>query len=448
MGIINRAKLVAWAAVAALSACGGGGGGGSSSASDGPAISGNFTLDGLAEVLVAGSVRAQLPDGVTGTARCALNSGSVPPGMVFGADCSLVGTPTTVGTYRSHVTLTVDGRSGSVGVDVTMRVGGPVLGMIFAPDREQRLLVPISGLSNAATVMTDGVFTQQPGDAITFEILDGALPSGVVMNASTGQVSGAPLALGSFTASVGAVLHRNGGSYRMAPVSLTLEVLAPVGNVLSYGTASQCCELIVPIGPVRTDAPRFVFPIEHLGSVRFSALSALPAGLQVDPDTGVIAGTATQVGLSLINVRATVTTVEGAVYTIDTNPNAYRLQVTGVLPTYEFSSSGDRNLNAVGGGYPTFVMQKAVRNGVTTFDPGALYGALAGDVYSYALEADAQGNTAPAWVSIDASTGRITARAPLEIQVPAPPFRFAVRVTTQRGGASFSAAQTWDLTVR
>jgi Putative Ig domain len=443
-----RAGLAVFAGVAALAACGGGGGGSAADSSSGPPISGNYVLDGEAELLVAGSVRATLPAGVTGRLHCTLDQGSVPPGMAFGADCSLAGTPTAMGIYSSHVVLTVEGRSGAAGVDVTMRVGGPVLGTLFAPSREQRLLVPVSAPANGATIMADGLFTTQPGDAVIFEVVGGALPSGLAMDSTTGLITGAPLTLGTYTASIGAVLHRGGATYRMAPVSLPLDVLPPLGNALIYESAALCCDLVVSVGTVRSGAPRFLFPPEHLASVRFSLLGALPSGLQIDPDSGAVVGTATQPGRTPLAVRATVTTTEGAVYAIDSNGDAHHLIVTGVLPFYEFSSNGDHNYAAIGGGYPTYVQQTTLRNWPTNFDPGTPYGYKPGDLYTYALETDAQGNAPPPWVSIDVATGRVTALAPPELQVPRPAYRFALRVTTRRDGQSFSDVQTWDLGVR
>jgi hypothetical protein len=196
-----------------LASCGGGGG---DSASTGGQLSGSVTLLASAEVATPSSISATLPAGASGQPSCNVDSGQLPPGMAL-AGCTLQGTPTVVGTYASALTLTIPGYSGSTRVDATVTIGGPVLGPSSSPTSTGlRLNVPVVGLSIFGLYSTAPVFAIRPTDTLVYRIVSGSLPSGLVFDATTGQISGTPTQSGSFPLTVQATLTRGNAIYELA----------------------------------------------------------------------------------------------------------------------------------------------------------------------------------------------------------------------------------------
>jgi hypothetical protein len=445
MAITIWTRPLQWAAVCAcalgaLAGCGGGGGGG-----DDP-ISGTYQLDGQAEIGVAGSIRAELANGVEGTPRCSLTSGTVPPGMQFGTDCSLTGTPSQAGTYVSQVRLTVSGRSGAATVNVVILVRTPELGGSGALPEDLTLLAPIA----AADVTVLRGYTPQPGDQFVYAVTEGSLPTGLTLDAATGKLSGIPVALGSFSATLGATLVRNGQSYPLNTWPLRKNVIAPFQG-MTYG--AQTDFNFVADTPVQTSAPTFFPPLPAGASARFEPLSALPTGVSMDPATGIVQGRSLQPGTYPLSVRATITTAEGAVFTAGVDGNSLRLNIQGVLPRYDgFGNCGGRlfvdPFETVPGRVEFNVYRFRV-DPVCTMPPGTMFGGQAGDVYRYALVAHpTTGEAPPPWVSVDATSGVVNATASESGLGLGAQVQFGLRVTTQRGADTIVSTQFWSLMVQ
>jgi hypothetical protein len=78
-----------------------------------------------------------------------------------------------------------------------------------------------------------------------------------------------------------------------------------------------------------------------------------------------------------------------------------------------------------------------------------VFGALAGDMYAYELTADpATGQLPPAWVSVDPTSGVISARAPETAPGQGTPVHFGLQVSTRRGADTIVSRQSWTLTVQ
>jgi hypothetical protein len=434
---IHCASLAALGCAFVLIGCGGGGG--DAAAANAPELSGTYGLTALSEVLTTASVRAELPPGVQGTPTCSLLSGQTPPGMTFSSNCSLAGKPTEVGLYSFSLSLTVSGYRGSATVNAGYAVGGPaLLRGSWSPDGNPMPLDSAIAPATAAQIGAQTLYTVQPGDVVTFGITGGALPAGLVLETATGTVRGTPTALGDFTVSIGAVLARAGGSYTMAPLRITGNVRAPFAT-LRYG---QGTTLTLPLTQASSNAPEISPPVPGVASVRYALTSRLPAGLSLDSATGVVGGNPTNAGTSNFSVRASVTTASGARFDLDSEP--LTLVLTGILPSYPFGTNGSRSIT-LPGEYPSFIRHTAARNVSASFAIGDVYGGQAGDAYGFELVATTQ--ALPAWLSIDAGTGTVRTAIPPDFTGPAPSYRFDVRVTTQRGGITYVASQTWEISV-
>ena len=114
------------------------------------------------------------------------------------------------------------------------------------------------------------------------------LPAGTSINAATGAITGTPTANGVSVATVGAT---NGIGTGTAQVTFTIAPSVP--TITSSATAS---------GRIGT---RFSYTIVATGNPVSFGLSPVPAGLAFDAITGVLSGTLTEVGVSVLTLTAT-----------------------------------------------------------------------------------------------------------------------------------------------
>jgi Putative Ig domain len=226
-----RRRVAAHALSAALClvlvACGGGGGsGGNETPGDNttPTLSGTAALSGATEVLLPTSVAPVLPQGVSGTPSCTQVSGSLPAGLILGANCTLSGTPTEAGSFRVGVTLTVSGYQGTLAVDGTLSVVAPRLTASAAPApvaTAQQALAPYQPVA-----LDLAGFTLRPGDEVVYRVTEDALPPGLTLDPATGGLSGTPTTAGDYSLRIGARLQRSGAVYEMTPVLFSMPVAA------------------------------------------------------------------------------------------------------------------------------------------------------------------------------------------------------------------------------
>jgi hypothetical protein len=136
------------------------------------------------------------------------------------------------------------------------------------------------------------VATGGTGSYTTWAVTSGALPSGLLLNASTGIISGTPTSVGSSTFTV-QVTDSDGAT---ATRDFTIAVADPV----SITTSS------VPSGVEGTAYPSQTLAASG-GSGVYSSWSvtsgALPTGLSLSAASGVISGTPTSVGSSTFTVQ-------------------------------------------------------------------------------------------------------------------------------------------------
>ncbi|RDL47479.1 hypothetical protein BLJAPNOD_06319 [Ensifer sp. M14] len=127
--------------------------------------------------------------GGTASYSYAINSGALPAGLTLSPGGTVSGTPTAGGTFNFTLTATdAYGSTGSAAYSVV--VGAPVVAFTFAP--------PGGALSEAMAGedYKQSISAKGSAGALMYSVLSGALPNGMVLNVSTGELTG-PLAVGS-----------------------------------------------------------------------------------------------------------------------------------------------------------------------------------------------------------------------------------------------------------
>ena len=119
------------------------------------------------------------------------------------------------------------------------------------------------------------------GSGITFSVSP-ALPVGLTLNPTTGVISGTPTVT-LVPAQVFTVTATNSGGKTTFPVTLGVNEIAP--TALSYSTGTVTGTIGSPVTSVA--------PTVTGTGITFSVSPALPAGLTLNPTTGVISGTPT-----------------------------------------------------------------------------------------------------------------------------------------------------------
>nr|WP_315594967.1 kelch repeat-containing protein [uncultured Cupriavidus sp.] len=209
-------------------------------------------------------------------AQCTV-SPPLPPGLNLNPqDCTISGTPTG-STHATVYTITASNAAGST----TTRVEIEVKDVPIAPDGldylDRSIIYPI----NASITPNTPIST---GGEITQYSVSPALPAGLVFDSQTGVITGIPTAV---TAS--AVYTVTGAnSVDSVQALLTIEVAAVAVPPMGLVYVDPLPEYIVGV-PITYNEPAY-----SGGEVtKFSVSPALPAGLSLNTQSGVISGTPT-----------------------------------------------------------------------------------------------------------------------------------------------------------
>lgn len=223
--------------------------------------------------------------GGAGALTWSLASGTLPNGLSLSTGGAISGTPTAPGT--STFTAQV-ADSGSPVVTATKQLSITV--------NPAPLLITTTSLPNGVTTKTYNAALQSSGGtgAVTWSVTVGSLPTGLVLNAATGVISGTPTTAGSTSFTVMAT-----DSAVPTPQTKTQALSITVIPVLSITTTS------LPDGTVQSAYSQTLQSSGGSGAVTWSITTGtLPAGLSLNANSGAITGTPTTPGTSNFTVKA------------------------------------------------------------------------------------------------------------------------------------------------
>jgi hypothetical protein len=205
--------------------------------------------------------------------------GSQPPGLTLDASTGIIsGTPTTFGTYSWGVKVT-DSQSN------TASTAASACTLVVAP---KPISVQCVSMSNAqvGTPISGQIAATGGTGSYTYAII-GVLPPGLTLNTSTGIISGTPTSYGTFSWGVKVTDSQN----NTASTSATACTLTVAPKTLSVICAPSMT------GQVGQPYSSSVTAAGGTGGYTFSVASgALPTGLTLDANTGLISGTPTAYG--------------------------------------------------------------------------------------------------------------------------------------------------------
>ncbi|UYV16554.1 putative Ig domain-containing protein [Porphyrobacter sp. ULC335] len=234
-------------------------------------------------------------------------AGALPNGMTFNAASGTIsGSPIQTGAFPVTITATDTGATGAgapftISGSYTLNVTAPTI--VVTPGT---LPNASSGTAYSARLAASGAVAPY-----SFSLTGGALPAGLTLSAE-GDLAGTPTASGTFALTVTA-RDANG---QASPTNLTLVVDVPVLAIRpeTLPAASQGLAY-----SQRLSATGGVAPYRYAVTT-----GTLPAGLALDPATGVISGTPT--GSGTVNFAITVT--DSTTGTAATGTISYALQIT------------------------------------------------------------------------------------------------------------------------
>jgi hypothetical protein len=222
-------------------------------------------------------------NGGTAPYTFAVTSGSLPDGLDLDENTGqITGTPTELGTSNFEITATDDfGCSGTASYSITINCAAITV-------------LPATLPNGTVGVLYDQTVSGNGGTGpYTFAVTSGSLPDGLNLDANTGQITGTPSAAGTFNFDITAT--DDNGCEGVTSYSITMSCPAITVNPAT-----------LPDGQVGVLYDQTASALGGTSPYIFTVGSgALPDGLTLDPNTGQITGTPTELGTFNFNITAT-----------------------------------------------------------------------------------------------------------------------------------------------
>jgi hypothetical protein len=218
-------------------------------------------------------------------------------------------------------------------------VGSTLAGFLCADGVTVTAPGPESSIVGKAVSVPVGASSQR-GLTITYGA--SSLPAGLTIDSSTGLISGTPTGVGTSTATVTA----RDAAGATGAATFTWSVVAPTVTVIPPGNQS---------GAVGRPARLQITAAETNGRSPVFSAQGLPAGLSISPTTGLVSGTPTTAGVSIVDVTAADTSglsseTTDLAWTISGNPTSSRASLGGLAkrhPKLAFTVAAGANAPAI-----------------------------------------------------------------------------------------------------
>lgn len=219
-----------------------------------------------------------VPAAAAGTVYSAVG---LPPGLSINVATGLInGTPTAAGNYSGSISLLFGGSTDNLAV--TMAIAPPVGTLTITSG------TTASGTVGAAFNYVTTTSVVVGAGVTSFNIT--ALPPGLIGDGSTGVISGVPTTVGAYPVAISANNLNGTGAVQ----TLTITIGAASGTpVISSASTSL----------IAVNAP-FTYTITASNSPTSFSATGLPLGLSLNSGTGVISGTPTLAGSSVVALTA------------------------------------------------------------------------------------------------------------------------------------------------
>jgi hypothetical protein len=292
----------------------------------------------------------------------ALNGGqSAPPGLTLHADGVLDGAPTTPGFYNFGFNVTFNGETTFHGRSVRVyAIGIPTNGALPLATQSQPYDIQITATGGSGPY----TFTACPGNTIGQNCPPGltALPTGLVLDASSGHISGTTTSSGKFTFTLTAT-DSNHVSYSKV---MDLRVIRPPSSLPAVGLYSGGRLDDTPLGWgtsqglfSNSGVPPFIWTASNLPPGTTLVTGDGNTSTYITPNDAEISGTPLQTGM--YNVTVTVTDSAGASASNTFPFRVSPLNLRDYLPNGTINVPYSSKLRVVGGNPPYSIVQTGGR---------------------------------------------------------------------------------------